>query len=76
MELITEAKMVIVYETCPKCETGLMERAYNQPVLSSYPKQYPHKCNECGFVTYYTSVYPYHKLIPIEPLRKAKDDEK
>lgn len=42
---------------CPQCGHGRMRS--DGTVLTSYPAQYPHECNACGFIeTYYVS-YPY-----------------
>lgn len=73
MEMIAEAKTIIVYMICDKCKKGKMMPNGNV-VLTTFPEQYPHKCDNCGKVVSYHIKYPYHKLVPIEPMRKERED--
>ena len=42
-----------------KCDCGgTFERDYTRPILTSYPEQYPHKCNKCGEIFISTNSYP------------------
>ena len=45
-----------VYAKCDKCEKGNMETT--KETLLSYPPQYKHKCNRCGYEAYYREQYP------------------
>lgn len=74
MERVAEAKTLIVEMICDKCSKGKMI-PYGNAVLSTYPAQYPHKCENCGYMNNYPMRYPYHRLVPIEPLRKMKENE-
>lgn len=73
MEMVAEAKTIIVEMICDKCERGKM--IPTEEMLCSYPPQYPHECEKCGHKTNYPFRYPFHKLIPIEPLREPIGDE-
>ena len=67
-------KTVKVSMQCDKCKTGIMERDGNT-VLTTYPPQYPHKCNNCGHVENYTVEYPYLDVEPIEEDIEELDDD-
>lgn len=69
MEMVAEAKVLIVYQVCEKCSEGLMERN-GSPIFATNPPQYPHKCDKCGYRKSYPISYPYQKLVPIEPPRE------
>lgn len=71
MEMVAEAKVLIVEMVCDKCKQGVMV-AYNGFSSLQY---YPHKCDKCGHKESYTCRYPYHKLVPIEPLREPAENE-
>lgn len=52
-------RKVVTYEydmRCDKCEEGFMRPT--GAALMSYPIQYPHKCNKCGYETNYYVTYP------------------
>ena len=54
---------------CPKCEIGYLIPTGN--VLTTYPPQFPHKCNnlQCDYgQTFSDKTYPYidHEEIPVE----------
>ena len=73
-ELVAEAKILIVYMKCDKCEKGIMEQ-FGNTVLATYPPQYPHKCNHCGSIANYPVEYPYQRLVLKERLREPTKDE-
>lgn len=68
MEMIAEAKTIIVEMICDECKEGKM--IPTGVTLCTYPARYPHECEKCGHKTNYYFRYPFHKLVPIEPLRK------
>ena len=41
---------------CEKCEEGYMQ--FRGETLLSYPPQYKHKCNKCGYEACYREIYP------------------
>lgn len=41
---------------CEKCGEGYMQS--RGEALLSYPPQYIHKCNKCGYEAYYREIYP------------------
>lgn len=45
-----------VYAKCDKCEKGNMETT--REIVLSHPPKYKHKCNRCGYETYYKEHYP------------------
>lgn len=61
MEQRTEVKTIQVDFKCPKCNNGYLRPT--GAVLSSYPPQYPHKCNNPDYCDYYDTFmgvsYPY-----------------
>lgn len=81
MEVCAEVKTIMVEQTCPKCNNGLMKFDINvegtsKLLISEHPTCL-HTCNNCGFTATYNIQYPYIKHIPIEPfLRELTDDEK
>lgn len=76
MEIATEAKTLIIEMTCNKCGKGIMQDISGNVVLCTYPPQYLHKCNNCGYEETYNVSYPYQKFVPVEPLKKEnKTDE-
>ena len=68
MEMVAEAKTLVVDMVCDKCGKGRMV-PHGNITLTSYPEQYPHKCENCGYTANYDVRYPYHKLVPVGPLR-------
>lgn len=73
MEMVLEAKLLIVHMVCDKCGKGKM--IPTEIALMSFPPQYPHKCDNCGHTDNFSISYPYQKLVPIEALRAPKEDE-
>lgn len=74
MELVAEAKILLVHMKCEKCENGLMLPTGNNAFLTE-PPQFLHKCNNCGNEETYRVQYPYQKLVPTETLRKINESE-
>lgn len=74
MEMVAEVKTLIVHMMCDKCGKGKM-MPHGSIILTAYPEQYLHKCENCGYEENYHMRYPYHKLVPIEPLRKEGEVE-
>lgn len=74
MEKVAEAKVLIAENVCDKCGKGRM-RPHGFGELLSYPPQQPHVCENCGHVENYAVVYPYHRLVPVEPLREPTGEE-
>ena len=58
MEEIKEVKTVMVHYKCDKCEKGYMVTV-NGKILTTYPAQYPHKCNVCGCEKHFIKTYPH-----------------
>lgn len=56
MEERNEVKVYKVKMICENCGNGYMNPT--GVCLTSYPAQYPHKCEECGAVNY-RKIYPY-----------------
>lgn len=69
MELVAEAKTLIVHMKCDKCNNGLMVQD-GYTILASDPPQYPHKCNNCGYYKNYFIQYPYQRMVLLEKLRE------
>lgn len=57
MEIRTFVKPVKVEMSCPRCGSGRM--LPGDTVLTTYPLQYPHECNSCGYTETYRKIYPY-----------------
>lgn len=57
-EEMHEVKTFEVDMICEKCNKGHM-RPVGNIVLTTYPLQYPHECDNCGHVENYTKKYPY-----------------
>lgn len=74
MEMVADAKTLIVHMICDKCGKGKMI-PHGNIVLTTYPEQYPHQCDNCGYMDNYPMRYPYHKLVPIETLREMVEGE-
>ena len=53
-----EVKTFEVDMICEKCNIGHM-RPVGNIVLTTYPIQYPHECDNCGHTEIYTKKYPY-----------------
>ena len=69
MEMVAEAKTLIVEMVCDVCGVGKMVPS-GGGILCSNPPMFPHICNKCGNSSNYKVRYPYHKLVPIEVLRE------
>lgn len=57
-EVKYQVKTFLIDMKCDKCGEGYM-RPVGNVVLTSYPLQYPHECDVCGFRENYTKTYPY-----------------
>ena len=55
-EKIVEALEVTEMKACERCKEGEMIKT--GVILLSYPEKYEHKCNECGNIQAYDSMYP------------------
>lgn len=73
MEMVAEAKILIVHQVCDKCGEGIME--YDPKQQELFQKGYPHKCDKCGHSEEYPVRYPYQRIVPIEALRKPQGNE-
>lgn len=58
MEKRTELKVRIfrIEMMCDKCNEGQMKPT--GMVYETYPPQYPHKCDKCGYENTFDEVYP------------------
>ena len=45
-------------------------------VLTTYPAQYPHKCNKCGCRKTFDRMYPFHKYVQTEAFRQETQIER
>lgn len=68
MEMVAQAKLLLVYQKCEKCNDGIME--YDREVALMKHLGYYHKCNKCGYVKSYYIRYPYQRIVPIEVPRE------
>lgn len=68
MEMVAEAKVLIVNQVCDKCGEGIME--FDTKSIQICRTGLPHKCDKCGYVEDFPVKYPYHRLVPIEVLRE------
>jgi ribosomal protein L37E len=57
-EIRLEVKNYVVDMLCDRCGEGYM-RPEGNIVLTTYPLQYPHKCNRCGYTRSFIKKYPY-----------------
>lgn len=73
MEMVSEAKILIVNQTCDKCGEGIMK--YDREIAQMRHVGYPHKCDKCGYVGDYPVRYPYQRIVPIEVLREPAGRE-
>lgn len=53
---ITEAKILIVEELCPKCGTGTMKTI--GIMTPSNPPTYSHRCDNCNHMETFEDTYP------------------
>lgn len=68
MEMVSEAKVLIVNQVCDKCGEGIME--YDAESAQMNHIGYPHKCDKCGWKSNYQVRYPCKRIVPIEVLRE------
>lgn len=73
MEMAAEAKVLIVNQVCDKCDEGIME--YDRESIRVCHVGTTHKCNKCGYVKGYPTMYPYQRIVPIEVMRKPVGKE-
>ncbi len=72
MEMVAEAKTLVVHQVCEKCGEGIMQY---DPKEQKLFQNYPHKCDKCGHFEDYTVRYPYQRIVPIESLREPTGNE-
>lgn len=77
MEVITKSIPVLttVKQRCDKCKKGYMEQTNPYITLTTYPSQYPHKCNKCGYTKNYTKAYPYSQVVSEEEYKRMINDK-
>lgn len=68
MEMVAEAKVLIVNQACDKCGEGIMK--YDAESAQVCHIGYPHKCDKCGWKNSYQVRHPYQRIVPIEVLRE------
>lgn len=73
MEMVAEAKVLIVNQVCDKCGEGIME--YDIESIQICRIGFPHKCNKCGYTEDFPVKYPYQRIVPIEVMRKPVGKE-
>lgn len=56
-EVKRELRAFCVDMVCDQCGDGLMIHS-DDLVMPTYPPQYKHTCNKCGYTTTYSSIYP------------------
>ena len=57
-EIRHEVRTFLVDMVCESCGVGYM-RPVGNIALSTYPIQYPHKCDKCGYIKKKKKNYPY-----------------
>lgn len=67
MEMVAEAKILVVYQVCDKCGEGIMEYDKNSAQSNDW---IAHRCVKCGHVERFPFEYPYQRIVPIEVLRE------
>lgn len=72
MEMVAEAKILVVHQVCEKCGEGIMQY---DPKNQGLFQEYPHKCDKCGHSEDYPARYPYQRIVPIEALREPTGNE-
>ena len=75
MEVVADTKVLTVHMKCDECKEGYMVMD-GDIVLTTYPAQYPHKCNKCGHRKTFNRMYPFHKYIQTEVFREPTITEK
>ena len=73
MEMVAEAKILMVHQVCDNCGEGIM--AYDTTSAQMCHIGYPHKCDKCGYSKAYLVKYPYQRIVPIEVLREPVGKE-
>jgi len=61
MEKIRRVKPIQYIMLCDECGNG--EMMPTGVVLTSFPEQYQHVCNECGCVKTYNKQYPFIEYV-------------
>lgn len=62
MEMVEEAKILMVHQVCDKCGEGFME--YDIESAQMCHIWYPHKCDKCGWQNTYQVKFPHHRIVP------------
>lgn len=75
MEVVREAKVLMVHMKCSKCGEGLMQLSKIDTDVFK-PTTYLHKCSNCGHEETYNVKYPDIRVVPIEPYREPTESEK
>ena len=72
MEVVTKSVPVLitVKRQCDQCREGYMEEEDSKITLLTYPPQYPHKCNKCGYIQNYIKAYPYSEVVSEEEYKR------
>lgn len=73
MEMVAEAKIILVRQVCDMCGKGVMTYDFKSDQMCHV--DYPHKCNKCGHEEKYPFRYPYPKFVPIELFREPVGKE-
>ena len=63
--------MTVAYK-CDACEDGEMIHISTGMLTSSYPAQYPHKCNKCEHQSNFHECYPKVKYMTRDELNQFK----
>ncbi len=76
MEEITKSVpiLITVKQRCDQCKEGYMEEMDSKITLLTYPPQYPHKCNKCGYTQNYIKAYPYSEVVSEEEYKRMIND--
>lgn len=61
MEIKLPIETFQIHYVCDKCEKGLM-KTHGSPYITS-PRQFPHKCENCGHTENFLHKYPYIKQV-------------
>lgn len=75
MEVVAETKLLTVHMKCDQCGEGFMVMD-GDIFLTTYPTQYPHKCNKCGHRKTFDKMYPSYRYVQIENFREPTIIEK
>lgn len=77
METRTEVKLIQVDYRCPRCNEGFLR--HTGIVLTSYPVQYPHECNnpDCDYAETFRGIsYPYNEQVMGETTIELTEDQR